>query len=113
MHVVGESGVGKTRFLTEVAETAAAEGDLVIGAGAHPTGAPVPYSAIRTIMTELLEVDESELARMAGRDDEFGSALAGAGVDEVMNPSGHVPARWRKRWPPGSERRVAARRAGA
>jgi serine/threonine-protein kinase len=88
VHVYGESGVGKTRFLTEVAETAAAEGDLVIGAGAHPTGAPVPYSAIRTIMTELLEVDESELARMAGRDDELGSALAGAGVDEVMNPSG-------------------------
>ena len=88
VHVFGEAGVGKTRFLTEAAETAAAEGDLVVGAGAHPTGAPVPYSAVRTIMTELLEVDDSELARMAGREDALGSALAGAGVDEVMNPAG-------------------------
>ncbi|MFW2386835.1 MAG: protein kinase domain-containing protein [Polyangiales bacterium] len=88
VHVYGEPGVGKTRFLTEIAEVAAAEGDLVIGAGAHSTGSPVPYSAIRTILAELLEVDDSELARMAGRGDELGSALAGAGVDEVMNPAG-------------------------
>jgi serine/threonine-protein kinase len=88
VHVFGEPGVGKTRFLTEIAEIAAAEGDLVIGAGAHSTGAPVPYSAIRTILAELLEVDDSELARMADRGDDLGSALAGAGVDEVMNPAG-------------------------
>ena len=88
VHVFGEPGVGKTRFLTEIAEIAAAEGDLVIGAGAHSTGAPVPYSAIRTILAELLEVDDSELARMADRGDNLGSALAGAGVDEVMNPAG-------------------------
>jgi serine/threonine-protein kinase len=88
VHVFGEPGVGKTRFLTEIAEIAAAEGDLVIGAGAHATGAPVPYSAIRTILAELLEVDDSELARMVGRGDELGSVLAGAGVDEVMNPAG-------------------------
>jgi tetratricopeptide (TPR) repeat protein len=88
VHVFGEPGVGKTRFLTEIAEIAAAEGDLVIGAGAHSTGAPVPYSAIRTILAELLEVDDSELARMADRGDELGSPLAGAGVDEVMNPAG-------------------------
>ena len=88
VHVFGEPGVGKTRFLTEIAEVAAAEGDLVIGAGAHSTGSPVPYSAIRTILAELLEVDDSELARMALRRDELGSALASAGVDEVMNPTG-------------------------
>ena len=88
VHVCGESGVGKTRFLTEVAEIAVAEGDLVIGAGAHPTGAPVPYSAVRAILAELLEVDDSELKRMADRGEELGSALAGAGVDEVMKPAG-------------------------
>lgn len=88
VHVYGEPGVGKTRFLTEIAEIAAAEGDLVVGAGAHSTGAPVPYAAIQTILAELLEVDESELARMANRGDELGSTLAGAGIDEVMNPSG-------------------------
>ncbi|MBW1876131.1 MAG: protein kinase, partial [Deltaproteobacteria bacterium] len=88
VHVFGEPGVGKTRFLTEIAEVAAAEGDVVIGAGAHSTGAPVPYSAIRTILAELLEVDDAELARIAGRGDELGSVLAGAGVDEVMNPAG-------------------------
>ena len=88
VHVFGEPGVGKTRFLTEIAEIAAAEGDLVIGAGAHSTGAPVPYSAIRRILAELLEVDDSELARMADRGDELGSELADAGVDEVMNPAG-------------------------
>ncbi|MBW2509678.1 MAG: AAA family ATPase, partial [Deltaproteobacteria bacterium] len=88
VHVFGEPGVGKTRFLTEIAEVAAAEGDLVVGAGAHSTGAPVPYAAIRTILAELLEVDDSELARMANRGDEIGSTLAGAGIDEVMNPAG-------------------------
>ncbi|MGD8316568.1 MAG: protein kinase, partial [Myxococcales bacterium] len=88
VHVVGEPGVGKTRLLTEVAEIAASEGDLVIGAGGHATGAPVPYSAIQTILAELLEVDASELARMANRGDELGSELAGAGIDEVMNPAG-------------------------
>ena len=97
VHVFGEPGVGKTRFLTEIAEIAAAEGDLVIGAGAHSTGAPVPYSAIRTILAELLEVDDSELARMAGRGDELGSALAGAGVDEVMNPAGLLGGEGRSR----------------
>jgi len=96
-HVFGEPGVGKTRFLTEIAEIAAAEGDLVIGAGAHSTGAPVPYSAIRTILAELLEVDDSELARMANRGDELGSALAGAGVDEVMNPAGLLGGEGRSR----------------
>ena len=88
VHLFGEPGVGKTRFLTEIAEIAAAEGDLVVGAGAHATGAPVPYAAIRPILAELLEVDDAELVRMANRGDELGSTLAGAGVDEVMNPSG-------------------------
>jgi len=88
VHVFGEPGVGKTRFLTEIAEAAAAEGDLVVGAGAHSTGAPVPYAPIRTILAELLEVDDSALARMANRGDSLGSTLAGAGVDEVMNPAG-------------------------
>ncbi len=88
VHVLGEPGIGKTRLLTEVAEIAAAEGDLVVGAGAHPTGAPVPYSAIQTILAELLEADESELARMANRSDALGSELAGAGIDEAMNPAG-------------------------
>ncbi len=88
VHVYGEPGVGKTRFLTEIAEAAATDGDLVVGAGAHPTGAPVPYAAIRTILSELLEVDESQLARMANRGDEIGSTLGGAGIDEVMNPKG-------------------------
>lgn len=88
VHVWGESGVGKTRFLTEIAEIAAGEGDLVVGAGAHPTGAPVPYTAVRTILAELLEVDDSELKRMADRGDELGSALAGAGVHEVIEPAG-------------------------
>ncbi len=88
VHVVGESGVGKTRFLTEIAEVAAAEGDLVIGAGAHSSGAPVPYTAVRTLLAELLEVDDSELKRMADRGEELGSALATAGVKELVKPSG-------------------------
>ena len=97
VHVFGEPGVGKTRFLTEIAEIAAAEGDLVIGAGAHSTGAPVPYSAIRRILAELLEVDDSELARMADRGEELGSELADAGVDEVMNPAGLLGGEGRSR----------------
>jgi serine/threonine-protein kinase len=108
VHVFGEPGVGKTRFLTEIAEIAAAEGDLVIGAGAHSTGAPVPYSAIRTILAELLEVDDSELARMADRGDELGSALAGAGVDEVTNPAGLLGGDGRSRTGAVAEALVAA-----
>jgi len=97
VHVCGESGVGKTRFLTEIAEAAAAEGDLVIGGGAHPTGAPVPYTAIRTLLAELLEVDDSELKRMADRGDELGSPLAGAGLQEVIGPEGLFAGEGRSR----------------
>jgi serine/threonine protein kinase/tetratricopeptide (TPR) repeat protein len=97
VHLSGEAGVGKTRFLTELAEKAAVEGDVVVGAGAHATGAPVPYSAIRRVLCELLEVDESELARMASQGDTIGVPLAAAGIAEIVKPSGLLGAGGRAR----------------
>lgn len=108
VHILGEAGVGKTRFLTELAEQAATEGDLVVGAGAHPSGAPVPYSTLQKLLCELLEVDESELARMAGQGEALDSMLAGAGVAEIVNPSGLLGANGRPRTGAAAEALVCA-----
>ncbi|MBW2460737.1 MAG: protein kinase [Deltaproteobacteria bacterium] len=90
VHLSGEPGVGKTRLLEEVARRAEEAGDLVVGAGPHPTRAPVPYAAIRTLMAALLSVDESELSRLASSDGVFSEPIMRAGVSEVVEPNGLV-----------------------
>jgi serine/threonine-protein kinase len=85
--VVGESGVGKTRLLAEVADRATDDGDLVVGAGPHDSGATVPYHPIRTILLSLLSADEADLFR---RSDELqeSAPLVAAGMRELLDPSG-------------------------
>ena len=88
VHLHGETGVGKTRFLTEVAEKCAAFGDHVVGAGAHPTGAPVAYHPIRVLLGELFGCSDSELAAYVKTQDKITDSLALAGLDEILNPQG-------------------------
>jgi len=90
VRLAGEPGVGKTRLLKEVAERCAEAGDLVVGAGPHPTGAPVPYGPIRTIAAALLEVEEGELAQLAADATRFSDPLTRAGLDELAKPQGLV-----------------------
>ena len=54
VHLSGEPGCGKTRLLNELAHFAEEGGDLVVGAGPHPTRAPVPYGAARDILAVVI-----------------------------------------------------------
>jgi eukaryotic-like serine/threonine-protein kinase len=85
--VLGEPGIGKTRLLGEMAEHAAALGDVVIGAGPHDSGSSVPYHTIRTIVLSLLSTDGVGLARLA---DELRqrAPLVAAGMFELLEPTG-------------------------
>ena len=85
--IEGEQGVGKTRLLTEVAERFADDGDLVVGAGPHPTGALVPYGPIRRIVADLLELEVSALSG-AMKHPAFEDPLCRAGVEELSAPAG-------------------------
>lgn len=87
--VDGEAGVGKTRFLDEIAARFADAGDIVAGAHPQPFGVPIPYGAIRTIVAALMEVEPDQLGRLA-RDASFGNPLARAGVDELSEPRGLI-----------------------
>ena len=94
--VVGEAGIGKTRLLAEVAEQAAAEGDLIVGAGPHDSGALIPYHSIRTIMLSLLATDGPGLWRKL--EELLDSApLVAAGMREVLEPTGLRGAESRSR----------------
>jgi len=88
VHIGGEPGAGKTRLVDAFAERAAARGDLVVGAGPHPSRAPVPYHPIGLLLGFLLEVDPDELGRLAASEGVFGEPLTRAGVAEVADPAG-------------------------
>ena len=85
--IAGEAGIGKTRLLAEVAERAAEDGDLVVGAGPHDSGAAVPYHPIRTVLLSLLGVDEAGL-KLRARELAEHHPLEAAGMREVLSPSG-------------------------
>ncbi len=85
--VEGEAGVGKTRFLNEIATRFADAGDIVAGAHSQPFGVPIPYSSVRAIVSALTEVEPEQLGRLA-RDSSFGNPLARAGIDELSEPRG-------------------------
>ena len=86
VHLVGESGIGKTRILREVMDAAAGQGDLVVASGPHPSRAPVAYGPIRELLMVLLDVDDAELAKLAGSHGFFGDPLTRAGLQEVTQP---------------------------
>ncbi len=88
VHVTGEQGVGRTRLVNEAAARAVEDGDLVVGAGPHPSHAPVPYHAIRTLVASLLDVDAAGLADLADDETVFPSPLCRAGAGELAEPVG-------------------------
>ncbi|HEX2678235.1 MAG TPA: protein kinase, partial [Polyangiales bacterium] len=89
VNVVGESGVGRTRLLAEVAERAARAGDVVVGAGPHESGAPVAYHPLHMLLRELLGHDDLGLAAIAERE-AVTQPLVAAGIREVLSPSGVI-----------------------
>jgi serine/threonine-protein kinase len=94
--IIGEAGIGKTRLLAAVAEQAELDGDLVVGAGPHDSGALIPYHAIRTIMLSLLDTDGPGLWRK--HEELVDSApLIAAGMREVLEPTGLRGAESRSR----------------
>ena len=88
VRIEGEQGVGKSRFLTEVGHLCSERGDLVVGAGAHPTGAPVAYGAIRTLVAGLLGLAEDGLGAFVRGPTIALDALGRAGFDELADPHG-------------------------
>ncbi|AKF04645.1 serine/threonine protein kinase [Sandaracinus amylolyticus] len=87
MRVLGEAGVGKTRLLSELALLASGSGDQVVMAGPHPSGAPAPYFAVRTLIAGLLDVDESRLPELA-TGGLISDPLARAGIAEIVDSKG-------------------------
>lgn len=85
---VGEIGMGKTRILSEIADRCSKLGDVVVAAGPHPSGALVPYCAIRGLISGLMGITEQQLSTLVEQDRVFDEALAKAGLHEVVQPNG-------------------------
>lgn len=88
VHLVGESGIGKTRLLAQLASIATQNGDVVAAAGPHPSGAPAPYFAIEALVLALLGVDAGELRMLTAKDGIFTDSISRAGVAELIQPAG-------------------------
>jgi serine/threonine-protein kinase len=87
IRLVGESGVGKSRLLSELCANADAAGDLVVRAGPHASLAPVPYHAIKTLVAALLGTEVERLGDLA-RAKVIESPMGRAGLDELLQPRG-------------------------
>ena len=97
-HVQGEAGVGKTRLLSQLAEIAAAAGDVVATGRPHASGAPVAYEPIRTLVRSLLGVEDDQLQQLASKDAGiFVDALSRAGAAELLAPNGLAGTEGRSR----------------
>lgn len=96
VQLLGEAGIGKTRMLAEIADRAATAGDVVVGAGPHPLGAPVPYYAIRRLVDGLIQADDEGLRRMA-LDLASSEPTVSAGLSELERPTGMVGAEGKSR----------------
>jgi serine/threonine protein kinase/tetratricopeptide (TPR) repeat protein len=91
VNVVGETGVGRTRLLAELAERASQAGDIVVGAGPHDSGAPVAYHPIRILLQALLNGDDATISLLAEREARD-QPLVAAGLREVITPTGVLGA---------------------
>ena len=91
LHLVGETGVGRTRLMAELAERASLDGDLVIGAGPHDSATPVAYHPIHLLVQALLDGDDAVLSREAEREARE-QPLVAAGLRELINPTGVLGA---------------------
>lgn len=87
-YVTGELGIGKTRLLVELGLQAARDGFLVVQGGPHASGAMVPYAAIRSVVSQLLNVTEERLLSLGDDESMWRNPLAQAGVRELGNPEG-------------------------
>lgn len=87
VRLVGETGVGKSRLLAELAARADAAGDSVLVAGPHPSLALVPYHAVRCLVGELFDVELERLTEFADLGG-IESPLARAGLAELLEPRG-------------------------
>jgi len=88
VHVAGEAGAGKSRLLAEVGAVATDDGDIVAAAGPDPSGAPVAYGTVASLMKALFDVDDEGLKKLAGDNGAMLDPLARAGVSEVVKPIG-------------------------
>ena len=91
VHVSGEQGAGRTRLLHELGARATSEGDQLVVASPHPSRAPVPYHAIRTILSMLLGVPPSGLEAVKDDPALFTSPLATAGMADVVGTAVRSP----------------------
>ena len=57
LHIAGEPGIGKTRFIADISDWAAQEGFRVLSASASPLSAIDPYSLWRQILDQLIGVN--------------------------------------------------------
>ena len=89
--VTGEAGVGRSRFLAEVAERVSMAGDVVLGAGPHDSGAPVAYHPIKLLVQGLLASDDTALVSLADREAPS-RPLVAAGLRELVQPTGVLGA---------------------
>ncbi|MEM6962274.1 MAG: AAA family ATPase, partial [Myxococcota bacterium] len=86
--ITGEAGVGKSRLAKEFARQCHENGDLIVATAPHPTGAPVPYHAVRELLCRLLNCDAEGLRQLAIDPQTFSDPLARAGAAEVAEPKG-------------------------
>lgn len=93
MDLWGEVGVGRSRLLQEIGRRFSEREDLVVGAASHPT-ALIPYFAVRTLVSRLLDIPLNEVDQLGAlaTDKKVGDALARAGFLELVEPTG-VPGR--------------------
>lgn len=87
VRIWGEPGVGKSRLLHQFGEERAAAADVVVSAAPHPSGTPVPYWPIRTLLAQLLQVDRDKLDQVANLKG-LTDPAAQAGVRELLESEG-------------------------
>lgn len=87
VRLLGEAGVGKSRILMELGARLEQAGDVVVTAAPHPSGAPVPYWPVRTLVCGLLGTDDAKLAQIASGEI-AGDPLTQAGIRELLDPRG-------------------------
>jgi len=112
LRLIGEPGIGKTRMLSEIGARALALGDCVVHARPHPTWAPVPYYAVRTLLAGLFDVDLVRLRALA-ESPMVEDPLVRAGLAEVIEPHGLIGMPGSSRAGAVGEALKAALRVGA